>query len=443
MAAAELIKRANSILEKDFDICLKTDNLKTYSGDDWLEFQKVRGIQGKDGVFVPGSMTAHVLLDDLEQVLLHEHVSHRVFFENAVSGLELRKQEDELKRLESIIIGPLYASLGEDAVLDFRRAEGKDVEIGKDRVVVSYNPSDALVNIYLNRARQVLAIRQRIEPLCEGFAYWLTDCLSKRLGIETGLPDMTSAQRAVFSGLASIEERQGPITALYSVNTYRSHRQDLLIRLLKENLKGGYDKIQYLFKYGSDKPSSDIDFLAVVGKEEDVAELERISKPRYLDVSFVSRSEFENGLLIKDIHFSVPVLSGSLLKGADLKWFESLLEARCELPDFVEYMGKKKEKAVSLAKKCYDQYLVGRENPRYAETAKINLYRALIDISYAAVYDVLIKSGPGRFDQQYLNQLIERNPDSMLATSRRILKQLSDANFGNAEQFVINSLNVL
>lgn len=418
----EITALTEQLLLEHFAISLETDALKTFSPEEWQTFTQTRNLNGANGLFLPHSMTAYVKEDDL-QSLLHEHLGHRVYFENSWKGIQLRKHEDELAQIERLIVGELYDEIGDSTSITFTPANVLDpvIQHNEDHLQVSYNPNFPLAQSHLQLSTQVLQQRKQIEPFAEAFADWMAQYLAKHLDLDYN-PEHTGN---LYDELCRAQKDHGPLTAYYLIDGKRSHQPDKLQQILEETYGENLDNIELIIKYGSDNSFSDMDFLFVM-PEEKKDELENISKPKYLDIAFTSVDELKEGLKFRDIHYTIPIIEGLYLKGGERQSeFKKITEKNPLEEEYAPYLKQRFAKAKDFAQKCFAVYLQERKVAKSVTPNMLaNISRTLTNITYGETYKIMLKNINPQIipTQDLFNEIFKES--KLLRASRAYLKEL-------------------
>lgn len=222
----------------------------------------------------------------------------------------------------------------------------------------------------------------------------------------------------------------GPISALYIAGCKRSRRDDIMLNLLQEHLKDRFDDTILIINYGSDKPFSDMDFLAV--QKDSAKSTSGLSLPDYLDVSFAGQSQLMDALRLMDPQYCEPILSGRKILGDEGLYsaLKSQCQSGCTSEEFIGYMNGRYKEAMSFAKQCHSIYNARRDVR--------NLYRAVINLSYAGMYALQIETFPESMysakDQEYFNALLSDNPGSVFSSARKLAKNVNMHNYPSVEK---------
>jgi hypothetical protein len=172
------------------------------------------------------------------------------------------------------------------------------------------------------------------------------------------------------------------LRSLYKANIKRNHQNKYLLKVLNESFED-LSEFENIIKFGSNKPYSDLDFLIVVD------DFSPPTFPSYLDISFATTTELKEGLRLRDIHFTIPVLDGCYLKGKERKKeLMKIIETPPSKEDYNSMLKKQYTKAKMLADKCFDAYLQERRSG-ITPNALANAGRALVNASYANTYKEL------------------------------------------------------
>jgi hypothetical protein len=403
------LEPVEKILKERFLIELSTSDLEVIADSNWDKFAKKRGLS-KDGVFLPRSMKAYVRdNENVEQNILHEHIGHRVYFERTQAGIHIVSLEKDLKRIEDLILTGF--DMEPDSQLEFHVHQHPETCVNiTDVVQVGYNIQTPLANAHHTLANTLMKAHGTILNHAEAFADWI----SQHLAQEIGLP-YTPQSSLEYHELKNIEKKQGPFTAYFHQQTSKVYDDDMLMRLLSENFKDDLDTVEYIIKFGSDNPSSDIDFLFV---SENPDFLKSFSVPTYLDISFVSPSEFVEALQQRDIQYTTPVINGRFLRG-DKNSITPYLNNE-NRKDAQKRAEKQEKKALDYATEC-----LSLATSQHDPLMKLNnACRALINITYARTYHQLTKNNDGIPDHDTFLEFKDKDP--LMRDARDYAKKLKE-----------------
>jgi len=444
-----LFNDITDVLKSDLGLELSTSDLRVYSYREWDIFQKTRGYINKYGVFKPRFMTAHVLDSSISNII-HEHIGHRIFFEHSELGLELRRLESELANLEDGIVSGNLKS-GSLQLVYSPLVKQRTIQNKNDNILVTYNDDDLVIKNYLAMSQGVKVLSNKHIDTIESFADWITDFLLRRLQLDktNKVYANNPMHSEKFDRLLKLESIFGPLSSIYDCGIRKSSNPEIMVSLLKEHLKDDYNSIKYIFQYGSDRPFSDRDFLAVV-KNKDADKFNRKVFPNYLDVSFSSEKDFIQGLRYNDLHYTIPLHSGKILKGDidKISNYKDLIGRIDPTFDglysgiFKDYITPS-EKDLSLCRKyfvdrkqlalkySYDFFMQSQlPNTDITSSAKC-VYNALTNLSYAISYNYDIESSKTLSfckDQKYFDAIVA-DESSDLSRCRKLIKNICVQNY--------------
>ncbi|MGV8086398.1 MAG: hypothetical protein ACP5N1_02085 [Candidatus Woesearchaeota archaeon] len=456
MFDSALFSDVKNILKSDLGLELSTSDLRLYSSDEWMLFQKSRGYKDKLGVFKPRSMTAHVLNSSIADII-HEHIGHRVFFEHSKIGLEIRRLESMLFNLENVILSGNKQNTSIRFVYD-SSIKNRTIQNKNDAILVRYNNTDSDIKNYSTMTYNLKTLSNNHLDMIESFADWITDFLLRRLKLDKIKMSSNDASlnSNIFDRLLRIESLFGPLSSIYDCGIRQSSDSQVLISLLKEHLKDDYDSIKFIFKYGSDRPFSDRDFLAIV-EDKDLNKFNKKLFPDYIDLSFCSENDFIQGLRFNDLHYTIPLHSGKILKGdiSEISNYKKIIgkvnpvsdsfknafiPSSEELSLFKMYFTDRKKLALKYS---YDFFRQSQVSTLDTISKAKCVYNALINLSYAISYnyDALSFRTPSFCkDQKYFDTIVA-DESSDLSKCRKLVKNMCVQNYIPITQEYIGLFN--
>ena len=270
----------------------------------------------------------------------------------------------------------------------------------------------------MQKSREIDLVQQKYRQPLEIMITWFTKHIARSIGM---------SHPEVYSSLDALEEKKGPLSVLYSQGFDRSHRDDLVLRLLQEQL-GPLHQFQHVWKYGSSNPTSDIDLLLVTDNDIDKDKIHP-----YFDINIVSNSELKHLLYHKDMNVTIPILNGTILKGSqeELTEYRKLIDKPISQQEYLEHMNKRAHQAIELSDTC------ARIN------SPTNLYRATTNLSYAAMYvhqaEKPVPSSDALGQEAFENLLEKRG---LIRASRDLSKKMKNISVQLARQEYLRIRNM-
>ena len=263
------ILNGKRIMEEEFGFSPKKTKLEIYPEKEWMDFlRKKKFSKDIDGVFETFKLVAKIKrgksLDSLPY-LIHEYFGHGSFYEFSLLGKKLRDYE------ERILAGR------------------------KD-----------LVDEYIS-------LRSKMEWLYEGYAIWIEEFMLKKFNLselwKKRKNELDENYLSYFEEIKNEEEKIGKLNLIYKIGFPRNFEKKFIIRAVEELLKKDFDKIKYLILYGSKKIYSDIDLLAVFGRNDCVY------FNGIIDMLKLGTGSFKNLCKKLDLNVSNILLTGDVVIG--------------------------------------------------------------------------------------------------------------------------------